>query len=153
MSRLGPSARAQQIAQQLDARDAAIRAAHEAGDGPDAIAKALGMRVAAVIATLRRFGLEPRPLDPIRAGKACRRAARERAPRLPPAKPPAKPTVAGDGRDAARARRCLKCGEDFLSAHAGNRLCEPCKQEIRTVDDGGAYSVGGFEDASRGSGV
>ena len=31
MSRLGPSAHAQRIAEDLDARDAAIRAAHEAG--------------------------------------------------------------------------------------------------------------------------
>lgn len=90
------------------------------------------MRAASVVATLRRFGLEPRPLGSIRA---------------------AKPTVAGDGRDAARARRCLRCGEDFPSAHAGNRLCEGCKREIRAVDDGGAYSAGGFEDASRGSAV
>ena len=146
MSRLAPSARARRIAADLDARDAAIRAAHEAGDGPDAIAKALGMRAAAVVAALRRFGLEPSaggpwPPDPGRAARD-----RRREPRLPVATPPGKPTAAGGGRDAARARRCLKCGEDFPSAHAGNRLCQPCTREIRTAD-GDAYSAGGFEDA------
>ena len=144
MSPRAPSACARRIAEDLDARDAAIRAAHEAGDGPDAIAKALGMRPAAVIATLRRFGLEPPagspwPRDPGRAAKD-----RRREPRLLVAKPTA---VAGGGRDAARARCCLRCGENFLSAHAGNRLCEPCTREIRTVADDGAYSAGGFEDA------
>ena len=144
MSRLTPSARARRIAEDLDARDAAIRAAHEAGDGPDAIAKALGMRAAAVIAALRRFGLEPRTLDPRPRDPGRAAKDRRREPRLPVAEPPAKPTVAGDGRAAARARRCLRCGENFPSAHAGNRLCEPCAREIRTVDDG-VYSVGGFE--------
>ena len=29
--------------------------------------------------------------------------------------------------DQRKQRRCLKCGGDFASAHAGNRLCDPCR--------------------------
>jgi len=31
-------------------------------------------------------------------------------------------------RMVAAIRRCLCCGVDFESTHAGNRMCQPCKR-------------------------
>ena len=31
--------------------------------------------------------------------------------------------------DEARERRCLGCGQRFMSAHVGNRLCWPCSRD------------------------
>jgi len=38
-------------------------------------------------------------------------------------------------------RRCLKCGGDFDSAHAGNRLCESCSKLVE-VRSGAAEACG-----------
>lgn len=36
------------------------------------------------------------------------------------------PTVPEDDRQQPKQRKCLRCQELFLSAHAGNRICPYC---------------------------
>lgn len=36
-------------------------------------------------------------------------------------------------------RTCLKCDARFVSAHAGNRICGPCKRERGFADDNGDW--------------
>lgn len=40
-----------------------------------------------------------------------------------------------DDRDLPKRRRCLVCGDNFPSAHAGNRICPNCSPRVAEIYD------------------
>jgi hypothetical protein len=53
-------------------------------------------------------------------------------PKGPPAKPRAGANVRflRDDDPRVKVRRCLMCGNDFWSAHAGSRRCAKCSEQV-----------------------
>lgn len=54
-----------------------------------------------------------------------------------------KPKAEGD----AKTRRCLRCSQDFLSAHRGNRICRDCaRANARAAPGLEDFSIPGYRE-------
>lgn len=106
--------------------DEDVRSAHRlysAGCSYDSIGATIGRSRKSVIAKIRQL-LDGDTVQPDDDGddEDARRVAKRSASaqRLMPSHLPAK-------------RKCLRCGQFFNSAHAGNRICRRCKDSISSL--------------------
>ena len=84
------------------------------------IARSLGRAMTSISSRLITLNVPLR-----RAGRA-----KDIAPAPPPGSSHSRKDIKAGGRGEQKLRNCLCCRKTFMSAHAGNRLCNKC----RTID-------------------